>query len=146
MADVGEHHAEKEREGDDSEEARVDFLIARDAVGVDDFLEYSSDFIELEIRWRCLVEERLDLLNLASRKPVDSSGRDLAKRGLHCLLVPGWEPEASREDGTLHNQIVEVQIEVLLLDDVEPNLLKIGTVAALPDLDEVLQALYHLLS
>lgn len=45
MADITEHHTEQEGESHDREDSRVDFLVHRNTVGVDDLLEDISKVI-----------------------------------------------------------------------------------------------------
>ena len=45
MTNITEHDSEQEREGDDSEQTRIDFLIRRDTVGIHDGLEALGELV-----------------------------------------------------------------------------------------------------
>lgn len=49
MANISEHHTEQEGECYDREDCRVDFLVHRYTIGVDDFLEDVSEIICLYV-------------------------------------------------------------------------------------------------
>jgi len=48
MANITEHHAEEEGERDGCEEGGVDFLVARDAIHVDDVLGRFGEHVQGE--------------------------------------------------------------------------------------------------
>jgi len=52
MANIGKHDSEKERKSNDSEEARVYFLVPRNSVSVDNFLKSKGNGIYFEVSWR----------------------------------------------------------------------------------------------
>ena len=48
MCDVPKHHSEKEGEGDACKNGRIDFLVHRDTICVDNLLEAPSEVIGLD--------------------------------------------------------------------------------------------------
>jgi len=49
MSDISEHHTKQERKDGYSKKCWVDFLVARNTIGVDDFLEGCSEGVGLEV-------------------------------------------------------------------------------------------------
>lgn len=49
MADITEHHTEQEGESYDREDCRVNFLVHRNTIGVDDLLEDVREVIRLNV-------------------------------------------------------------------------------------------------
>lgn len=49
---VAEHDSEQKGERDDREQSRVDFSVSRNAVSVDDQLEWKSEVVRLDVGWR----------------------------------------------------------------------------------------------
>ena len=64
MPHVPEHDSELEGEGDDREEPGVDLSVARDAVGIDDLLEWHRELIRCEVGRTSGIPLKLDLAEL----------------------------------------------------------------------------------
>jgi hypothetical protein len=51
MEDITKHNTEEEGEGNDSKDGRIDFLILRNTIGIDYFLERPCEGISLYVSW-----------------------------------------------------------------------------------------------
>lgn len=49
MEHISKHDSEEEREGHNSEQSWVDFLISRDTIDIDNQLEHSCELVQFEI-------------------------------------------------------------------------------------------------
>ena len=52
MTYITEHNTKQEWEGDDGKHSRVSFLVGRDTVSVNNFLECPLNFVDSKERWR----------------------------------------------------------------------------------------------
>jgi len=68
MQDVSEHDPEKEWEGYDREQSRVELLVPWYAVCIDNRLEHSCEIVQLITGRRDLVQGKLQFLNLPACK------------------------------------------------------------------------------
>lgn len=118
MPNVSEHNTEEEREGDARKESRVNLLVARDTVGVNDFLESPSEIVQLEVRGGHSIWIRTTWLELPRRKRVKLLlHTPQCAFYLHFSIL--WNPQRSAKDAASHLHIIEMEIEVTLPDDIE---------------------------
>jgi hypothetical protein len=52
MCDVTKHHSEEEWEGDTCEDSRIDFLVHRDTICVDNLLKAPGEIVRLDVSGR----------------------------------------------------------------------------------------------
>ena len=79
MTNITEHDSEQEREGDDSEQTRIDFLVRRDTVGIHDGLETLRELVRADERRRRAVGTELV-----------QDGRDIGTRFLLQASMSRW--------------------------------------------------------
>jgi hypothetical protein len=133
MADITEHDAEKERECDACEDGRIELLVPRYAVEINQLLERPCEIVQSEVSRGRSIGRRRELLQLPSRKvrvvhlQLCQAILDFLSKGIVMSTpynnVLRGNPELPDKDIALHLELVQLYVQSLFSESVQSALL-----------------------
>lgn len=109
MTNITEHDAEQEGECNDCKNTWVNFLVGRNTVSVDDFLENPCDLIEPKETWRSYTV----ILDNFQCRDIDIAILIFETFNLtkNCLVIGIWDPAETEVESIFNLKLIQSRVK-----------------------------------